>query len=373
MKVTALIYITVVMIITIGFVTSNSGTEGADVKSSCKPFGALIMWYTGSGEDSSFFQHRRLLVMLIRDFPDNTIVSIVTFGANDNMKMQFSKQAGSTSWRDRILNYKPGNSLNHVVSYADIRKALSYPKSNSSDAQLVYLLVNSNTVIRDEENSFEELRKKKTFVILSEIQTADTGQNWLKLASNDHHFFALDSKEVDVSITKQIILLKSCQDSMFVCDTDMYWSRERSRCDVCTNICLSAFKVQQEYCVRACPFFHQPEALQIYTETVVCYNSPWLIIGIIHGIELTVVVLSLVAYKKRRSLLKCKNSVCRWMANPQDNLPYHMKSTQRSETKDLYDKTDSKDERVKLLDEYNNPTDSNDFGEKSDMELKVFS
>jgi hypothetical protein len=135
-----------------------SGTEGADVKSSCKPFGALFIWFTSSGDDSSFVQQQRLLFMLISDFPENTSVSIVTIGAKTDMTLQFSKHVGYTDWNDRVLGFDPGFASKHAVSYADIQKALSYPESNSSDAQLVYLLVNSNTVIRDEENSFEELR-----------------------------------------------------------------------------------------------------------------------------------------------------------------------------------------------------------------------
>jgi hypothetical protein len=175
------------------------------------------MWYIGSGEDNSFFQQMRLLVMLIGEFSENTSVSIITIGAKDDITLSFRKQDGTTNWRDKILQLS-GNTSNHASSYIEkIRLTISnYHRSNSTDAQIVYLLVDSKTAIHDEENGFEELSKMKTFVIFAEVNTS-IAESWVKLASNTHHFVAWDSRNEDeIEKTKNIILARSCQGDYYI-------------------------------------------------------------------------------------------------------------------------------------------------------------
>ncbi|XP_060597035.1 uncharacterized protein LOC132750957 [Ruditapes philippinarum] len=323
MEFTVLIGTTVVILISLGNMNISSGTKDADEKLSCNPYSALIIWYTGSGEDNSFFQQRRLLVVLISDFPENTSVSIVTIGAKDDIRLQFRKQDRITNWRDKILHHVPGTASNHTLPYTEIQKAILYHKTNSSEAELVYLLVNGKTVIRDVgNNGIKELRKKKTFVVLCEIQTENRSHTWLKFASNENYFIALDSITGDVNKTKEIILARSCQDSKFVCDTDMYWSSDRKGCNACTYICSSTCKVQPEYCFYACPFFHKyklanninkdkdytSEPLQEHAREASDNNS-WLIITLVGIVCILVLATVALVYKKKEKLWSFKHYV----------------------------------------------------------------
>jgi hypothetical protein len=150
--------------------------------------------------------------LLVSDLSENTSVSIVTIGAKEDIRLQFRKQDRIANWRDKILQHVPGTASNHTLSYTEIQKAIRYHKTNSSEAELVYLLVNGKTVIRGVgNNGFKELRKKKTFVVLCEIQTENRSQTWIKFASNENYFIALDSITGDVNKTKEIILARSCQ------------------------------------------------------------------------------------------------------------------------------------------------------------------
>jgi hypothetical protein len=175
------------------------------------------MWFMGSGEDNSFFQQMRLLIMLISEFPENTCVSMVTIGAKDDITLPFTKQDGNTNWRDKIVHVSD-NTSNHASSYTDkIRLTISnYHRSNSTDAQIVYLLVDSKTEIHDEENGFEELRKMKTFVIFAEVNTS-IAESWVNLASNAQHFVVWDSRSEDeIEKTKNVILARSCQGDYYI-------------------------------------------------------------------------------------------------------------------------------------------------------------
>ncbi|XP_060596972.1 uncharacterized protein LOC132750918 [Ruditapes philippinarum] len=385
MKFTVLVHTTIVISITLGHANTISGTEVDDEESTCNPYSALFMWYMGSGEDNSFFQQMRLLVMLISEFPENTSVSMITIGAKDDITLSFRKQGGNTNWSDKILQLS-GNTSIHATSYTEkVRMTISnFHRSKSTDAQIVYLQVDSKSEIHDEENGFEELSKMKTFVIFAEVNTS-IAETWVKLAINTQHFVVWDSRSEDeIEKTKNIILARSCQDSLFVCDTDNYWSSDRNRCNSCTYICTSTYKRQTEYCVNACPFFHQSllgndvttgDGLNNESGDFPNYESSQKHSGYVGFIFkwlfiIAIIVFTIAVCMKRKQISKKLSSAKKWKADSLKSRLYHPQAEQNN---DIHYNTHSYGVSSGPLGISGNLTSRDDLSGKSDIELKVMS
>ena len=153
-----------------------------------------------------------MLITFISELPENTSVSILTFGAENNITSKFKIQTGNKSWVDRITTYKPGKALNHALSDNIIHQAFSNQHSSHAriKANIVYILVNDKTEENVIKNVSDVLRKKKTFIILSGNKAEDRRTKfWLKLATNEKHFVEFYRDE-DIKKTTEAILVFSC-------------------------------------------------------------------------------------------------------------------------------------------------------------------
>ena len=142
-------------------------------------------------------------------FPENTTVRIVTFGADNDITLNFTKQAGVTQWIYPITqNITAINTPNEAISNIEIDQIVSsyYKSHDSNKAEIIYILGHDTTVINAAD------RKKKTFVILTatEKQTTNKINEWLKLASDKHHFME-SNKEEDINKTVETIVSLSCK------------------------------------------------------------------------------------------------------------------------------------------------------------------
>ncbi|XP_060572283.1 uncharacterized protein LOC132730387 [Ruditapes philippinarum] len=152
-------------------------------------------------------------------------------------------------WTKIIHDFPKGT--DDVISATSLINSLSvYQSGHTNAATELFLVVNDETKVDDEETLIEGIKTMKTFIVY--YGTQSPSKLWYCLATDKNHFLNLNNG-LDADIESFFRL--SCQDSNLTCNNYMYWTG--NECKTCTHICSRQPSEDPPFCCQSCPYFRQ--------------------------------------------------------------------------------------------------------------------
>ncbi|XP_060572278.1 uncharacterized protein LOC132730385 isoform X2 [Ruditapes philippinarum] len=159
----------------------------------------------------------------------------------------------------KIIHFFPKGTTG-VISATSLIDSISVYQSRNTNAPIqLFLVVNNETKVDDEEKLIEGLKSMKAFIVYYGEKSQSTKINkkspstfWFCLATDENHFINFND---DLNADILSFLRLSCQDSNLKCNNDMFWNRHM--CKNCTYICSKEPSEDPQFCRDSCPYFRE--------------------------------------------------------------------------------------------------------------------
>ncbi|XP_060608563.1 uncharacterized protein LOC132760577 isoform X2 [Ruditapes philippinarum] len=215
----------------------------------CLPVNAYLFLDRIVGDDVRVQKHNIYKIMdnthdgsnIQVDTLNHTSIITITEGVKNKENM--------LKWPKIINDFHKGTT--GVISATSLIDSISvYQTGNTNVATELFLVVNDETKVDDEEKLIKALKTMKTFIVYCGRKR--TPNFWYCLATDENHFINLKD-EVDADI--ESFLRLSCEDSNLQCNNNMYWTGHE--CKKCTHICSRQPSEDPPFCRQSCSYFRE--------------------------------------------------------------------------------------------------------------------